>query len=127
MNDLEMEVSTTEAERGDMEMEVNGAGAEENGMETEVDKANDEVNGGGTGITGNQDPLYIRHNRDGNAELVRIRVFRGAKDWEPIDEMELRLESCGGLNLTLLQEKLGGRVHVSYGVFRQQIQNTQLE
>lgn len=103
-----------------MEMEVNNAETEENGMEMEVDEANNtEVNDGGIGMTSNQDPPCMGHNRDGDAELVCVRIFGGAKDWEPIDEMELRLESCGGLNLALLQEKLGGQIQVSYGAFWQ--------
>lgn len=123
-----MEANSAEVEGDNMEMEVNIGGAEKNGMEMEVDEANDmEVNGGGIRIIGNQDPPYRRRNRDPDADFVCIRIFRGAKDWEPIDEMELRLEGCGGLNLVFLQEKLGGKIQVSYGAFWQQIPNNQLE
>jgi hypothetical protein len=112
INGNDLEVNSAEAERSNMEMEVNSAETEENGMEMEVDEANDmEVS--------NLDPPCMGHNRDGDAELVCVRIFGGAKDWEPINEMELRLESCGGLNLALLQEKLGGQIQVSYGVFWQ--------
>lgn len=100
-------MSGGEAKRDNLEGEANNAEAVASDMEMEVDGENDtEVNSGG---------------KDGNAEVVRIRIFRGAKDWEPIDEMELRLESCGGLNLALLQEKLGGQIQVSYGAFQQRI------
>lgn len=120
-NNMEVGVSSAETEVNDMEVEVTGVGME-------VDKVdNVEVNSGGAGIVpGTQEPP-CRSHRDGGAELVRIRIFRGAKDWEPIDEIELGLESCGGLNLALLRKQLGGQVRVSCDAPQQQISNTHLE
>lgn len=90
---------------------------EENSMGMEVDEVhNMEVNGRGIA---SEDPPYTACNEDLDVEVICIRVFRSAKDWQPLDEIELRLESCGGLNLELLQGKLGGPIQVSYNVLRQ--------
>lgn len=99
----------------DIEMEVSSGRAEESSMGMEVDEVNDmEVNT--RGIISEEDPPDAGRDKDPEIELVCIRVFRSAKDWQPLSEIELGLESCGGLNLARLQEELGGPIQVSCSI-----------
>lgn len=54
----------------------------------------------------------FHRGKKSDPEFVRIRLFKGIKDWEPVGEMELRLERDGSLNLLALQERLGQKIQV---------------